>query len=361
VGLAGLVVTVRVWVDIENPPQVQYLLPFKEAFEQAGHEVTLTARDYGITFELLAKRGVEFHSLGSEYGKGKARKILGLLGRIGRMRAFFRGYPAPHAVVHAGRASEFVARLLRIPSFALVDYEYVDLTAERLTRSYVLYPDVIETAVLRARGIREDRLLPFRGLKEDISFAGLDLESVAPYELPGVPEELVRVLFRPPAEESHYYKSESGRLALDLLGHLAREESAVVVLAPRYPRQADYLRRYEWRNEPVVLAEAAPFASLLKSVDLVVSSGGTMVREAAYLGVPSVSIFQGEPGGVDRHLASLGRLRLVGSPSDFSELGLAKVNGARPLASNPDLLDELVLMISERTVAHRARRPSALS
>ena len=30
---------VKVWIDIDNPPQVQYLLPFKRAFEEAGHTV----------------------------------------------------------------------------------------------------------------------------------------------------------------------------------------------------------------------------------------------------------------------------------------------------------------------------------
>ena len=349
----------RIWLDIENPPQVQYLLPLKGAFEDAGHEVVLTARDYGITFELLEKRGVDFHPLGREYGRGKRRKVVGLLGRIRLMRSFFRRRPAPDAVVHAGRASEFAARLLGIPSFALLDYEHVDLTAERLTGSYVFYPDVIETSVLRAKGIRADRLLPFRGLKEDISFAGLDPEAAEPYALPGAAPELVRVLFRPPAEESHYYRSESGSISLELLGYLAGEESSVVVFAPRYPWQAEYLHRFRWRNEPVVLAEAAPFLPLLRSVDLVVSSGGTMVREAAYLGVPAVSIFRGELGGVDGHLASLGRLRLVRHAADFPALDLAKVNGRRALRSNPELLDELVATIAARAAEGRGSRDRA--
>ena len=47
-----------VWIDIDNPPQVQYLLPFRRAFEERGFDVVVTARDYGITLELLRDRGV---------------------------------------------------------------------------------------------------------------------------------------------------------------------------------------------------------------------------------------------------------------------------------------------------------------
>ena len=41
-----------------------------------------------------------------------------------------------------------------------------------------------------------------------------------------------------------------------------------------------------------------------------------MNREAAALGVPVYSIFRGPIGGVDRYLASAGRLTLIESPED---------------------------------------------
>jgi hypothetical protein len=90
-----------------------------------------------------------------------------------------------------------------------------------------------------------------------------------------------------------------------------------------------------------------PFVSLLKAVDLVISSGGTMLREAAYLGLPAYSLFQGEVGGVDRHLAELGRLQLRTSPADFGRIELEKAGPLEPLASNPALVDEL----AERVLA----------
>jgi uncharacterized protein len=341
---------VQVWIDIENPPQVQYLLPFKAAFEKAGADVVMTARDTGITLKLLRKAEVDFHVVGQSYGKTKWRKALGLLGRVRALESFFRGRERPGALVCAGRASALVARRRGVPIFNLSDYEYVDLRIDRLTGSYVVFPDVIERAAFLGQGIRPDRLMPYHGLKEDISFAAIDLRGIAPHRFPGLEENgPAKVLFRPPAEESHYYSSASGRVALELLERLAGDERAQVILSPRYEWQADYVDGFSWPNPPVVLREPVPFVPLLLGVDAVISAGGTMLREAAYMGVPAYSIFQSRLGGVDRYLEGLGRLTFIGSAADFEKLRLAKRDGLEPLPGNPAVLDDLVQAVLARS------------
>jgi predicted glycosyltransferase len=339
---------VRIWIDIENPPQVQYLLPLRPAFERLGAEVVVTARDYGNTFELLEQAGTSYTPVGESYGAAKWQKVTGLAGRTARLARFLRRTGRPDASVSASRAAAVAGRLLRHPSFVIIDYEHVSLAVQRLMRSHVLYPDAIDPSAFRARGIRDSELVPFRGLKEDLSFAGIDLEAEPAHELPAA-ADLVRALVRPAAEESHYYREESGRMAFAVLERLAADDRAVVVFAPRYPRQAEYLQRFEWRNEPVVLDRAVPFVSLLKAVDLVVSSGGTMLREAAYLGVPAYSTFQGETGGVDRYLESLGRLHLMSSTADLDRIALEKSGPLEPLGSNPGLVDELARLVVAAT------------
>ena len=122
----------------------------------------------------------------------------------------------------------------------------------------------------------------------------------------------------------------------------------MTVFAPRYPRQVEYLSRFAWTHEPVVLERPVPFLSLLKGVDAVISGGGTMLREAAYLGVPAYTIFRGSPGAVDRHLESLGRLHVIASPADLRGVTFKRGERKPVLASNPRLLDELVQAITAR-------------
>jgi predicted glycosyltransferase len=338
----------RIWIDIENPPQVRYLLPFKRAFEAIGAHVTITARDYGFTYALLEDARVPFVPIGTSYGATRRRKLAGLARRTRALAAYIRAGERPRALLCAGRASAAAARILGIPTFMLSDYEHAEVTLYRLTGSNFVFPDVIDPDAFIRRGIDRARLIPYHGLKEDLTFSGVDLDAVAPHEF----AELngggqVRVLFRPPADESHYYVPASGALAERTLAHLASREDAVVVFSRRYPRQVDMLRGLPWRHPPVVLGRPVPTLPLLKSVDAVVSSGGTMLREAAWLGIPAYSIFGGTPGGVDRHLEALGRLVFVSAPSDLQlDRGVR-----RPvLSAGGRLLDQLVETIVERSV-----------
>jgi predicted glycosyltransferase len=249
-------------------------------------------------------------------------------------------------VLTGSRAATLSARRLGIPSFVIIDYEYVNLGIYAVSGSHILHPAVIPARVFRRRGIRRTQLLPFAGLKEDISFDGLDLDAVPPYEFPQSDPAELRVLFRPPAEDSHYYRSESGELALELLRHLAGRDVRVI-FSPRYERQRSYLDSVNvWRRQPILLQEPVPFVPLLKGVDAVFSAGGTMVREAAYLGVPSYSMFRGRAGAVDKDLASIGRLKLVSSAADFSRIELTTsrtISRLRPTSNTAEAVMEMML------------------
>jgi uncharacterized protein len=337
-----------IWIDIENPPQVQYLLPFKTAFENAGASVVVTARDHTVTFDLLRAQAVDFHPVGSAFGRRKLQKMQGLLSRSRQLLSLFNELGAPRLLLASSRPAAVAARRLGIPSFVICDYEYANQTVHRLTSSYILHPDVIRADTFRRRGIRRERLIAFAGLKEDITFAAVDLDSSPAHDF-GVDEGLATVLFRPPAEDSHYYKRASGELALALLDHLSQRDDTVVVFTPRYARQTEYLKWFAWKNRPIDLSRPIPFVPLLKAVDAVVSSGGTMIREAAYLGVPAYGILRSKIGGVDRYLASIGRIRLVSSPDDFRRMTFRNGSARSPMTRNRQILPELVELMLART------------
>jgi predicted glycosyltransferase len=73
--------------------------------------------------------------------------------------------------------------------------------------------------------------------------------------------------------------------------------------------------------------------SLMYEADLVVGAGGTMTREAALLGIPTVSLFAGRPAGVDRWLEKRGALRRI---TDLDQL-----EAAVPRTREPRTVEEL--------------------
>lgn len=344
--------TPTIWIDIENPPQVQYLLPFWRRFTSLGVNTILTARDYGSTLEMLRQAEAPARSFGARVVGGKLRKATASCVRALELLRFFNSGDRPDAVVAASRAAALTAWILRIPSFMIYDYEYANSMVTRFTGTTLLHPEVIDQSIFQRPPLPMPRLDAFKGLKEDITFADVEIDAIEAHDLGSPSEDVVRVLFRPPSETSHYYQTASTTFARATLAYLA-DSGAQVVFSPREREQAKMLDGLNWRHAPIVLTTPVPFVSLLKSVDLVISSGGTMLREGAYLGIPSYSIFQSEIGAVDRWLAQMGRATLLTGPKDLDMIELRKRDSLVRLDSNPDLLDELVGTVTAAALAKR--------
>ncbi len=328
-----------VWIDIDNPPQVQYLVPVHDELLRRGHAVVLTARDNSITHQLLRDLETEFRPVGGVFGKQPWKKIIGVLGRaLHLVRAV---HPErPRLAIAASRSAALAAWMLRIPCFIVCDYEHAELTSYTKLGSHVISPEIIPTEVLQARGFAADRVHSFPGLKENLTFHGKDLEGYAPFEVPE-PERVV-VAFRPPASETHYYSPRSKAIYEALLEYLATRDDTYVIFLPRYKWQVEDLKRLDWKGPWLAPEKPIPAISLLKCSDMVISSGGTMLREACYLGIPAYSIFQSEIGEVDKHLAGLDKLVLIKSPAEFARLSFRKKTPDSFVAGSGETMDCLL-------------------
>lgn len=348
----------RVWINIDNPPQVQYLLPFVDAFRSRGLEVLVTARDYGMTTELLRARGAVHHTIGRELTSSRIAKMRGTVDRALRLVLHVRRGSRPLLLLGASRSATMAAWIMRVPSFTIVDYEHVELGSFRALGTTVLHPAAIDAAIFSDKGFSSDRLMAFAGIKEDITFAGLDVDSVTAHEFQVPHDGRALVLIRPPSETSHYSNQASHDLTRSVLARLAPDPAVQVIFTPRHRAQVAELGSHRWSNEPIVLEKPVEFLSLLKAVDWVICAGGTMLREAAYLGIPAVSIFRSEAGSVDRLLEQCGAVRFVTTPEDLDAIDW---HGARSghdpkFRHHPGTLADLTERMLERSGRSRSLR-----
>lgn len=339
--------TSNIWIDIDNPPQVQYLVPVAEELERRGFQVVITARDNSITHQLLRDRGTPFLPVGKVFGKQKWRKISGVIGRALSLVKAVRG-ASPLMLLCASRSGALAARLLGIPGFIICDYEHAELNSYTKLGTYVAFPEAITPDIFRSRGFAADRLLPFPGLKEHLTFHGRDVAADETFRPPGLDTSHTVVAFRPPAAETHYYSPNSKAVYEALLDHLAARDDIHLIFLPRYPWQAEELGRWDWKCPVFVPEKPIPPIPLLKGSDLVISSGGTMLREAAFLGVPSYSIFQSAIGEVDKDLEARGQLVLIGGPEEFDRFRFEKKTVAGPITETADTMDCLLALILAR-------------
>ena len=284
--------------------------------------------------DLLRQRGIEPRIVGRPHGSSNAVKMLDVGWRAVELsRAFV---PArPDILLGTSRSAALAGWGMRIPVFGFCDYEHADMRVLRLTRMYVFHPDVIDVASFTRQGVNARPSVAVLRLEgDDLLLGHRHRGNRASIASRPEPVDLVHVLLRPPGEQAHYFVPESGRLFNDLLRYLSEREDVVVVYSPRYEHQVSYLDEFEWANSPVVLHEAVSFVPLLKSVDVVISSGGTMLREAAYLGIPAYSILRSAIGQVDHYLESIGRVRILESRADFDAMRLEHLERLSPMATS---------------------------
>ena len=337
------------WVDVDNPPQAQYLSPIATGLRNRGHSVLITARNHQPTLDVLANRGETATTVGDPFGETTAAKVAGTLKRAANLhRLAKRTLGRPAAVVSTSRSGVLAARTLRAPCFTVLDYEGVELGIFRRSGTTILHPAVVPASVFVERGFPTERLVAFPGLKEDLSFSGLDIGSVQPakFSFTGSNSRSI-VLVRPPSETSHYRVDDSMRMLDLVIDRLAGSDELQVVFAPREPEQLRILESRDWRVPPVVLSKPLPLVELLTGVDCVVTGGGTMLREAAWLGVQGVTLFQGEMPAVDTWLESEGAIRRVGGAKDIDEIQWHRTSRSNVIAHHPEALDRVVEIVLE--------------
>ena len=304
----------KVWIDLTNSPHVLFFRPIIRRLGEAGVETHVTARDFAQTLGLLELYGIPHTAIGRHGGAGIGGKVLGLARRSSALIRYGRGKGFTRAVSHGSNDLAGAAKVLRIHSTVIHDFEGATGMHKinfRLADA-VMVPAVIPFERLAALGLDRSRYRPYDGIKEQVTLADFSPDPGVVAEL-GLDAGRPIVVLRPPATMSLYHRGIENTLFDDVLAHL-RTTDAQIVLLPRTPEQAASFRDASGITIP---AKPVDGPSLVWAADLVVSAGGTMNREAALLGVPTWTTFAGELGGVDRMLIETGRMRILERPDQL--------------------------------------------
>jgi len=303
----------KVWIDLTNSPHVLFFRPIIRRLDEAGVEAVVTARDFAQTLGLLERFGIAHTVIGRHGGASVRGKALGIVRRSGAMVRFGRGRGISQAVSHGSNDLAVAARMLRIHSTVIHDYEGA-AGMHRINfrlASKVMMPDVVPYAAISGYGLSEARYRPYHGLKEQVALADFSPDDGVYGEL-GLDRERPIVVLRPPATMSLYHRGIENTVFDDVVARLLASDAQVVLL-PRTPEQGQ-----SFAAAPGVIIPDRPVdgPSLVWAADAVISAGGTMNREAAVLGVPTWTTFAGELGAVDRELVQQGRMQVLNAADE---------------------------------------------
>ena len=286
-----------IWFDITNVPHVNFLLPVIHKYEEE-FDLVFTIRDFAETKGLFEKRvGKPYLLIGEHQGGNKIKKILGMLKRIWSL---YRQVPHFDIKISlCGDTSSIVARARRKMSVTFDDNETSPNWMYAPFTNLAFWPKVINPAILRKQGFKKN-LYQYNGYKEDFYLANYEPN---PAFLEQLPFEHY-VVVRPENIKASYVEGRQSIVpellkALDAAGYN-------ILFLPRYESDRDYaqgIKNIYIPKDAVNGLDACYYA------DAILTGAGTMAREAACLGVPSVSFFAGAHLlAVDQSMVEAGKM-----------------------------------------------------
>jgi uncharacterized protein len=345
----------RVWIDITNSPHVLFFAPIIRRLEDQGHTVTLTARKYAQTEQLLARYGLAAVVTGQHAGKSVPLKALGLVNRTTHLVAQARKAGFHVAVGHNSNDLAVAAWTLGIPQLTMFDYEYATVSHHLNVRlvDEVVVPDAIPLSRLAPYGATPEKVFRYPGLKEEYYLYDFDPDPTVLEQL-GLDTRRVIGVLRPPPHVTLYHRVENP-LFDQVVAGLAARRNVSLVITPRTEEQRQHYRGLGHKNV-VVPDKAIDGLSLIAAADFVIGAGGTMNREAVALGTPAYTMFAGRLGAVDEKLIADKRLRRAYSADDVVVKKKSKVSvHAEP--RDPQMFVDEILAVARRRWARGTGRP----
>jgi predicted glycosyltransferase len=311
---------VKVWIDLSNSPHPLLFEPIASRLEEAGAEVAVTVRDHAQTGELARERWPEARVIGGPSPAGRAAKARALADRALALARWARAGRPDVALSHNSYAQIVAARIAGVPAVTAMDFEHqpANHVAFRLARR-ILLPQALPAAAVTRQGARVAKVIRYPGLKEELTLASFTPD-------PAVVEQLgiergngtVLVVARTPPTGASYHRFENP-LFWQSLRVLDRQRKVRCVVLARGTAEAERIERMGLANA-VVPRRAIDSRSLLCEADLFIGAGGTMTREAALLGLPTLSAFAGRRPAVDAWLARQGALETLDSPAQVADV-----------------------------------------
>lgn len=324
----------RIWFDLSNSPHINLFAGMIRELEGEGHEVVITCRPLANTIDLLDLHGFRYEVVGEHYGASFAKKALGYPVRVLQLRRYLADKRIDVAVSQSSFHSPLVAALLGVRSIYMNDNEHaLGNVPSFLFASKIMVPEFLSAESLRRQLAREAKIQRYPGVKEGIYLWRLQqqLDSAARARAPG---RKPVIYVRPEPWTAQYYKGDRNFMDELLLGI---KNEANVVLLPRGRAQGEHYR--DGRFEGLRIVDTAlDIADIAPDCDLFVGAGGTMTREMAVLGIPTISVYQDELLDVDRYL--LKSESFIHEPQLTSEQLLSVLRNASRRPADRVLLDK---------------------
>lgn len=290
----------RIWFELSNSPHINMFYDLIRELESDGHEVIITSRPLANTVALLEQKGLNHTVVGKHYGKNIFKKIAGYPIRVFQLVKYLKLNKPDLAISQSSYHSALASWLVGIPSIYTNDNEHaIGNIPSFLFATKILLPE--NMSIINTKwAIASKKLVRYPGLKEGI-FLWIKNEYIMEQrKLNSISN--VNIFIRTEPQTAQYYNGKLNFLD-DIIVALQNKYSVTVLT-----RNQDQLIHY---SNPVFSNINLPviplnFEQVAIQCNLFIGAGGSMTREMAMLGIPTISVYQEELLDVDRLLITKG-------------------------------------------------------
>ena len=321
----------KIWYDACTGKHIRYGVAIAKRLRKLGHDVILTTRKHPDTLPLASLLNEKPIVVGKYAPASKLTRLRESARRQLLFCKMFKDNPPDLALMHVSIECARVAFGLGIPLIATFDTSHAEAQC-RLTvplTDVIIVSKAIPPQIVYRYGAK--KLVQFEGVDEVAWIKDFKPKMRFDFEKPFI-------VVRETEVKAAYAEGVS-----NITEKIAKKSRSLanVVFLPRYKRKP--------RRGLIVPKTFIDSASLVAEADLVVSVGGTLSREAALMGTPSIIIQLFGKQYVNKYLAEKGFPIFSVSPSaatDYAKKYLGKKWDTKPLLEkleNPvDVIERVI-------------------
>lgn len=293
----------KIWFDLSNSPHINMFYDLIKELENEGHEIIITSRPLANTIQLLEQKGLKHKVIGNHYGKNILKKIFGFPIRIIQLNNYLKTKQINLAISQSSFHSPIVAWLLNIPSIYTNDNEHAigNKPAFHFATKILIPENLFKQSLYKNKKII-NKIIQYPGIKEGIYLwkSGEKINLKRAENL----SSIKKIYFRPEPPTAQYY---NGKLNFMDETILALQKKYQIVILPRDKNQNNHYKNKKF-NLITVADKPISFFDIATDCLLFIGAGGSMTRELAILGIPTISVYQGKLLEVDEILISKGMM-----------------------------------------------------
>ncbi len=296
----------KVWFDLCEPKAVIMLKPLYRKLI-SDHQILITARDFDATYALMDAWGVPYLKVGSHGGSDLIGKLKSYSDRLQALITIVEKEQPNFLFGLTSPEGARIAYGLNIPHIMFNDEprsEGVCKLSLPLLKNLIV-PKPIPLEWFLQYGITADKIIRFHGIDEVGWLNRHDFKPKPAFaeKLGLTPEHYI--VCRTEATQSYAHlagrlqphETKLTQIIPKLLEYFrAHDMEYKFLVLPRYPEQFTHLAKEfaeEIGNQSIILKQSINhLADVMYYSAVVLSGGGTMVRESGLLGIPSIEFIQ---------------------------------------------------------------------